>query len=633
MSLLFKQFEKKYYHWALLFIGFLVLHNLSYQQKSMLSIHASANAPQEVRIQWDTGDGWNDLESLSIPVLDKDKPTNLPFVSPKRIKLTSAAAIESPILVANDKGDEISFVARAANEYEVQLPWSFSRKFHLFVFIFQCSIAAFLTYCVWVLNRFKVQILNYSRSDLGRFHLRLAILPLVVHFLWIMAYWPSAATNDSWSSLYQAHSLDFSDWQPYTYALFLLACLNLGGSVLMSAIIQMFAATALVTSTLAYAVRMGLNRKIAWAFVLFFAVSPGIGTHNTILWKDILFSYAVCTLGILFYLFDKKSSERFFPRWSWVLWFLFLVVLFSFRQNGIIFYLVLPVWAWYRLAPRIRRPFLILCGSIFLSLNFLIPAFSGIERTSGSPMHEVRSVLAIMTNPDFFSTDRKRDIEIVEEATGLKYDFLVANFPHHWFQIWDSSRTMQLQFSQTKGYTERYTKGFVLRLMIQNPGILLTFRFRDFFRTIGIETSESSEKNGFAEYPTVLHGTNLGEPGKMMYQVLVKAKLPSKFVHEIMRTYENWSREYDGLFSRSVFLWGLPLALVVLLICLLRDGWSSQLGLATLPHIASSLVIFLIGSESCWRYYYSIYVAFFILAPLLLIPKVRPSEAHHNVAL
>ncbi len=608
--------------WLAIFLCFFVVENVFYQQRSLLTVFGRVDPDQDVAVTWNTGDGWSALETLGARGAEFSSGVSLPFVTPIKVRVAADRLLDYQLELKNDKGDILVFPASVQGASEVELSWGFSRKFSRFVCLFQLTLAGFLTYGCWLLCRFRHPIGEYLKSPLGRTHLKLFLVPVIVHAAWILTYWPAAATNDSWSSLNHAFSLGFSDWQPYTYALFLLACINFGG-IFLSPIIQSLAVSLLESSTLAYAIHKGLNKKWAWLIVILFAVSPGIGTHNTVLWKDILYSYAVCLLGLWFYVINKENSASFFPRWSWPLWTLFFTLLFTFRQNGVVFYLLIPIWALLRVDKISRRRVWCMCAALFLCFNVLIPKVSGIARTTGSPMHELRTVLAIITNPDFYSNDRQGDIGVVEEATGLSFKFIKRHFPHRWFQIWDASKVMQRQFSPDKGYTHRYNRAFVLRLMSENPGILLAFRFRDFFRTIGIEDSSSSPKNGHAELPTIYHGTNLVSPGLVRYQVQLKASSPSPFIQKLMLRYEEWSRAYQGIFSRSVVLWGLPIPLLVLFACLLRFGWDSQLAWLTYPHLASGAVIFLVGSESCWRYYYSIYVSLFMCVPLWLVSKHR----------
>lgn len=289
------------------------------------------------------------------------------------------------------------------------------------------------------------------------------------------------------------------------------------------------------------------------------------------------------------------------------------------RHNGKIFYVFIPLLLWGRIARAHFVSLLVFLALSFATLNVAIPNYFNMVKITGSAYHELRTVLAIMTHHNFYSKDRKHDIEIVETFTGEKWERIRALYPQNWFTISDFPNVIAKQTAQD-GSPERgeFTKKFLSRLIVENMPIFLTARFFDFFHSIALDSSDYSASTNYFENPLQLQGNNLGPPGVFLFGVSVAAWSPFPHLTEEIKKIDGWSRQYDGLNSPSVLIWNLAVFYLLMLAVIFLERGTSSIGLYTLPTFIVSAGIFVIGAGESWRYFYYVYLVGLFIIPLYL---------------
>ena len=448
----------------------------------------------------------------------------------------------------------------------------------------------------------------------------MTVVAVLVHSIWLMAYWPATMTNDSWIVLSEIESLKISDWHPYPYTLFVMMLRQLFHSLAAVVLVQIVITATLVSAILHFVWRRGVPLLVVLVFYTVFVCSIPVGLYNTVIWKDVPFSIGVLALSyLLFRVQLSRESDGSFLRFSWFHWPLLGVLFLAichFRHNGMIFYPLIPLLFLGRVSwPDYRK----LSGTlavVFVVFNYGLPALLGISRTSASPQQEYRTALSIMTHHNFYSKDRKNDQRILEEATKLSWEKINSLYPRNWFDAWDLSDIQKRQFLKGNGHTEEYNQKFIARLVLTNLPIFLSSRTWEFFHSIGIDQSKYDETTDFYQNPLQLHGTNLSPPGSYRFKVAVESHARSTWLRERMEKLSQWSMVYDGLFSRQVAIWNLLVYFGLFAIILIVERGFSSIGLFTLPSMLSAGAVFASGAGESWRYFYYVYLTGIMVVPL-----------------
>jgi hypothetical protein len=448
----------------------------------------------------------------------------------------------------------------------------------------------------------------------------MTVVAVLVHSVWLVAYWPATMTNDSWIVLSEIESLKISDWHPYPYTLFVMMLRQLFHSLSAVVFFQVVTTAALVSAILYFVWRRGVPLLVVLAFFALFVCSIPVGLYNTVIWKDVPFSIGI--LGLSYLLFRvqlSREKDGSFFQFSWAHWpvlgVLFLAIC-HFRHNGMIFYPLIPILFFGRVSWPDYRKLLGTLAVVFLVFNYGFPALLGIRRTSASPQQEYRTALAIMTHHNYYSKDRKNDQRIMEEATKLSWEKITSLYPRNWFDAWDLSDIQKRQFLEGSGHTEEYNQKFIARLVLTNLPIFLSSRTWEFFHSIGIDQSKYDETTDFYQNPLQLHGTNLAPPGSYRFKVAVESHAPSLWLRERMEQLGQWSMVYDGLSSRQVVIWNLLIYFGIFTFILIFERGLSSIGLFTLPSMLSAGAVFASGAGESWRYFYYVYLTGIMVIPL-----------------
>ncbi len=629
----------KKYIFALIFIFWSLLFQLNHQFYNAISLKMdfSGAPPASVSVQWDSGRGYLDLLTYKKSFKRDEAPTfsyDLPYLKIKKLKIeivggpSGAVLQQASLNVLNLKSLDIGAKLGANGTYEIDIPEGFSWQLKPWLVVFQIALAALMTHLVWLVWFYRKTIRQFFSTKTGRFFAILCATSMFVQSFWLLSMWPAATTHDSWVILHQAYSLQLSEWQPLTYALFQLAGINVFGTVGGSALLQWLITNVFFVGVFAYCYHHGVKKRWILPLYILFATSIAVGTFNVQMWKDIPYSLAICFLGFAFFWFKEQKVKKPIFRLRWIpLVFLWFTIILSFRHNGLVFYLILPVAGFFVLHRSDFLKLVCVVGFCFLLFQKIAPYALHFSPVRGSPYHELRTSLAIATHPHFFSENRQEDFDILAEATKLDWEYLKATYPNGWFKIWDNSEVGRMQFTAARGYTDRFNQKFVTKMVLGNPGLFMSSRVHDFFRTIGVETSFSDQKNGLTEYPVMYWGNDTPAEGKVLHGVQIILN-SSPTLRQWAYDYDLWARHYENVLSRATFFWGIHWQFVVLLGLLLLGGAGTSAAWSTFPFIASSILIFLPGSEGCWRYYYAIFLSGFMLLPLgVLYVSRRRSQA------
>lgn len=500
----------------------------------------------------------------------------------------------------------------------------------------QFLLALLVTYLIWIILRLPelLKCPDWSSTIVSifldqkryQFWLIFAFISLT-HLLWLLAYWPGATTNDSWSSLSDAQNIKFSDWHPYVYAIYLLWIMQFYNSIAAVVIFQILITAALASSVFHFALKQGVSKILVLPFVLLFAFSIPIGLYNLIIWKDVPFSIGILAISLWLYHLELgrkiQGLAQQIPKYIILPLSLAFIAACYFRQNGIIFLGLIPILTLTRLKSS---HYLALCLSLlfsFVLIKKIIPSHFDIKSVNGSPYHQLRTALAITTHYNFYSNNRSRDIKIIENATKLKWDKIIELYPQSWFILWDSSAFVKeaKQWQPSGGETNRYNKSFILKLILQNLPIFVAARTYDFFHSIGLDDSNYGPKTNYFENPLQLHGSNLAPPGKSMYGVAIKSAPISEYLNKKLELINAYSRQYTGLFSPQVLIWNLAIYFIIYFVIIFFEKGITPTSIFILPSLISAAAIFVAGAGESWRYLYYVYLTGVLVLPLYLAAK------------
>jgi len=628
---------------------FYFVYSYRFYDPVSLKISGSSSGDASIQLDFDSGNGFTSYEHLPLALKASGDGSFKLSVDLPQLKISGLRVVGAPEELAKVKIDSAEAVT---GENRVNIPLHGAalearglnlenERLHLGLLLFQLALSTFLAWLVWVLltrvlpeEKFSWRRL-YERVfvEEGRYFFWLIFFgTTAVHSLWLLAYWPGATTNDSWSSLHDVLKLKFTDWHPYVYGLYLLALMQFYRSLASIAFFQIISTAAVGAWIFYYVWRQDVRWYWLLPFILLFVFSIPIGLFNIVLWKDVPFSVAVWLFSFLLYRVQiKLETEKQFvkiPGWCFPLLGLFFILLLHSRHNGKVFYLFLPLLLVGRISRKHFASLLVFLATCFATLNVVIPNYFGMVKITGSAYHELRTVLAIMTHHNFYSKDRKHDIEVVEKFTGESWDRIRSLYPAQWFTISDFPGVVSKQMVQD-GAPERgeFTKKFLSRLIMENMPIFLTARFFDFFHSIGLDSSDYSANTNYFENPLQLQGNNLGPPGVFLYGVSTAAWTPFPELTAEIKKIDSWSREYDGLKSPSVLVWNLAIFYLLMLAVIFLEKGTSAIGLSTLPTFIVSAGIFVIGAGESWRYFYYVYLVGLFIVPMYLAYRKERARA------
>lgn len=288
---------------------------------------------------------------------------------------------------------------------------------------------------------------------------------------WLLGQLPGAVSPDSFYQLSQTKTLVFNDAHPYVSSLYLLVLMQFHDSFLPVAIFQILATSFLVSYIFYFAVKNGVKFYLVLPFFLALFLSIPVGLFNIIIWKDVPFSLLVLFFGfLLFYLgFKKKKGEP--VNWSFLkiilLSFLFIIMVML-RHNGLLFLVVLPLCIF--LAKLMSKPvFLkfILCSAVFLVIfKVVIPMLITVQKNPAafsSLVWKVTPLVSMVYSPQYISDNSLRDREIVSKVVEPEVIQKYLNSPSPWDIAAYTSFT-NLSDEDVKAFNHLYYRAIIINL-------------------------------------------------------------------------------------------------------------------------------------------------------------------------
>ncbi len=625
------------------------ISNFHYLEPTTLTIEGVSEEGNKAILSWNLGKGFNPYSNQEIQLYNSttegQQNTDLftqkiPF-PPQSVTAVRISAAEHGKL----SGITSVTISTAANSLQLPIKKLAKNKmatwknlqikritYHPALVSLQIIFAAFITWLFFLFLNLptRLQQPNWRRCLIFIFceERRLLfwlmfICMIVVYSLWLLAYWPAAMTNDSWSSLSNAYRLDFNDWHPYIYTVLILFCLQFFDSVASVAVLQILTTALLGSYVFYYVLKNGIRPFLVYPFFLLYTFSIPIGLYNIILWKDVPFSLAVAAFSVLLFTLSicryKCKQSYSLPYWSYPFLFILFSLLCSVRHNGFPFFIVGPFLLYFAVSRSTWIKLLTIFVSSYIVFHLIIPKSFNIQKVGGSGYHLCRSVLQIMTHPNFYSEDREADFRIMEQVTGRKWADIKSMYPARWYDLWDSTLLSKSQWNKDRGETEAYNQKFFIRLILENLPIFLTERTYDLLHSFGLDDSHYGPKTGYFTNPLQLHGSNLGPPGNFVYGIGLSSKPKSSWLFEILDPLVLWSKKFSGLFSPAVIIWNLLLPSLLLFFILFISKGFSPISLFVLVNLAAAGVMFLLGAGESWRYFYYLYLSSILVLPLYFV--------------
>jgi hypothetical protein len=570
----------------------------------------------------------------------------LPFQFIKRFRLVGSSGVQiSKVLLESAGQSEELFAGTPTNNEPIRtdIVQHNPLTYNLMLFTGQligALLVSLLVYLMWPVCTYEGRqiAVHWFLKKQGYVFCLMLLVSFGVHLLWVIGYWPAQMTNDSWATVSDVAALRLNDWHPYVYTLYVLVLFQFFPSVATVAIFQMFVTTLIFSYIFYYCLRRGVSGLWIAVFFMLFVFSIPIGLMSAIIWKDVPFSLGVLLISVISYHvhLERMRTGRRLQISGWIGLVLAVAILFAchMRHNGIIYYGIVPVLLVWGLAWRDLLRLSIFMISMFVIVCVVVPRVAEIKKTSGSPYHEVRTALSIMTHYNFYSENREDDYKRMERYLGLSWQEIKSLYPHDWFAINDRG-VAQHQYKPDLGYSaDSFNKEFLMRLIVTNLPIFFSARVFDFLHSISIDSSHSDVRNGYFQNPCQLTGSNLWPPGNMVFNHALSATRPMPPVSNFVEKVDKYARTYGGLFSPQVLVWNLSLPLVVFCVIVAIERIYGPIVVFLMPHLAGALGVFMLGAGESWRYFYYLYLAWIVVIPLYILQLrclVSESKGEANV--
>ena len=610
-----------------IFLSFLCLFVLA--QKNILrydplELHLIGATHDELEVTIETSDcnkfnGW-EVVKAKIP-----KNSQLPFVQidlPFR-KITSFKVSLLPKTQNNFSIKQILLINKKTQRQTV-FDFSNNNKYEIPQF-FQNNERPFFFFLLSILSSCFIIyfFLFVQRNVLFSIHFVFLFAFAVLFWtLWLAAFWPGWFTNDSISTLNEIARLQFDNWHPFVYALYVMFFKQFG-SIGFVPISQVLLTAFIIAYIFDWCIRQGINKKVAYGIFFVFVLLPPIPVFNLMIWKDVPFSLAILYFSacVFFGKNDKENGGKgLCLHWIYIpLVFVLMTLLIFSRHNGIIYILAAPIFGYFCISKKTYPCFLACFLSVLLLFKIVVPSVMGISEVKTSSLFLTRSVLSIMTSPSFFSETYLEDIKKVEEAMQLPWDYIKEKYPTNFFEeVWDKSETMRRQFDKSNGETAEFNRQFLIKKVLDNIPIFMGTRTWELFHAMGPDSPHSDQRNKFYYNPFQLAGSMLSPPGLVKWGVVISCPDHFPFLRKKLQAYVDWSYRYNGLLSPSFWIWSLSPWLLISLLIVLKEGIGRSISMFFMVSWCSVMMMFLLGPSESWRYFYYVYLQAMVTIPLYL---------------
>jgi hypothetical protein len=446
-----------------------------------------------------------------------------------------------------------------------------------------------------------------------------------VFSLWLLAWWPGMMTQDSLVTWLHVKRLDFENWNPFVYTLYVLALTQLYDSPAIVAIFQLLATAALGSAVFFFVFARGV--KLWWIapFFVAFALSVPVAVYNLLIWKDVPFCLLTVFWAVyLYYLaYQKRVGDPVTPSMHGVVLLAGLfVMLCTVRHNGLIYLVVLPLMLVLGrlMAPRRLVAFLALSGCLYLLVQFGVGNWIGAHQNTNYRILRLSLQLnpwaALLSDRVGYYTDdpegdRRTLAQIMAPDAILKrYNPLtVVPLVHG-----DNRRE-----AISEGETEAISQLFIRRAL-ENLHIVMAERAYLFFATLGYRTWAFGSKLWDQSFHAQRVDCTLPRCGSGRETVFALRDDPkSPALRAVQETILSESTAFRGIWRGSFVFWNavVPLPLIATLFLLYK--WLPLTALACAFVLVQVVVLFFTIISNDFRYVYFIHLFAYFVLPLCLL--------------
>lgn len=443
-----------------------------------------------------------------------------------------------------------------------------------------------------------------------------------VFLLWLLGQWPGAMTPDSFWSWDQTLSLNFDDWHPYMYTVYLLMLRHFYDSPATVAIFQILLTAGIGSYIFYFCIKQGLRWGYTLPFFLLFITSLPISLFNITLWKDIPHSlFLVLTAFWLFRIqFTKTTTGHPYHIYHYFPLALLFIGVCQFRANGLIFYGLLPLLLFRRISWHNFMRVVIILGVIFYLFHIFIPTSYKItsDYYEQNFSWQIQPVAAIMMNRSPYNNANITHLPypslMIEQnyySENYDLDKKIMNIVNDWDVIqtyFDSCWGDALHVIREGPHTPEEYQAFqdlFLRLSRDNLHVFLGTKLTAFLGTY------------FA--PRIETWNNLLELRQSFKRDLVHFSPKSKRLHQWQNAIILWSHQFSGLFSERVWVWNLIVPTLIIGLILLFNTSCLAMRLYAWCIAAYLGTVFLFIPMPGFRYYYALYLGAMFAMPLQLL--------------
>ncbi len=445
--------------------------------------------------------------------------------------------------------------------------------------------------------------------------------------LWLLAEWPGSLTNDGMDVWMQSITLDFNNWHPYPYAIFILALRQIADTPAAVSIAQILM-TASLGSFIFYSLLYLDGRRAILPvapFFLLFVLSVPVGVSTITCSKDALFSLLVVFWAFfLFYASYRKgrgSPIGFTPASIFVLSFLFIAACLL-RHNGIIMLVALPLFLWgARLMPPKRLgQFIAISAFLFAMGYYVVANVLGVHKKTDYQrmefVHVGNQIAALFAAGGYYSDDYDRDRKTIEKL--IFVDDIKKHFVPNTQILWDTGEHDYGRRYYTLSRRERqdiinlyYTRA------LPNLHIIMAERADTFFSALGFGGYTFFYANAFRS-PEYWSSPDF----KLLPGFIYSPK--SDALNRIADRLIMRASTYRGVRSGAFIYRNLFFPFCCILAAAALYKWIPSTALAALFLMVQMLLLFIAMPGPDFRYMYYVYLSGFFLFPMAVIEALHP---------
>lgn len=229
-----------------------------------------------------------------------------------------------------------------------------------------------------------------------------AIFPLLIFFLYFIAFYPAVMTSDSLDQWSQTITHNFNDWHPVAHTWFIMLTTSLWKSPAAFVIIQIFIFS-LVIGYMCYSFeKSGVNKLAIYFTLAFMALIPVNGIYSITIWKDILYSVLLCLFTIILFNIINSGGEWLYKKINVMLFLTSSLGMSLFRHNGILVFSITIIIFLIIFRKRFFRLYIFSGMVIFIYIiitspiynHYNIPA-SDPNEALAIPTQQIASVIAL----------------------------------------------------------------------------------------------------------------------------------------------------------------------------------------------------------------------------------------------